>query len=213
MKLLCLANSYKEGGKCLAGIQLDAQNRPLLWYDRPRWIRPICETTFGQVPNYLCAEAMILDIIEIDNAEVSETGYQPENTTFDKDSIRIVGKLERDILDEICDNKIITKIFGNTGNAITKEAIDEVGYSLMFLKINRFQIREKNREHHKRPQLRFNFMYRGQWYNFPITDPDFLLKYALNNKLLDGISSVHVVLSISVPFNDAYYKLVGTIIY
>ena len=213
MKLLCLANSYKEGGKCLAGVQLDDQNRPLRINGRPRWIRPVCATTFGQVPNYLCAEAMILDIIEIDKAEVSETGYQPENTTFDKDSIRILGKLERDILDEICDNEAFTNIFGNTGNAITKEAIEEIGYSLMFLKINQFQITEKNRQHQKRPQLRFTFKYRGQVYNFPITDPDFLLKYALNKQLLDGITSVYVVLSISVPFNDAYYKLVGTIIY
>lgn len=197
----------------MAGIQLDDQNRPLRINGRPRWIRPVCATTFGQVPNYLCAEAMILDIIEIDNADVCEMGYQPENTTFDKDSIRIVGRLERNILDEIYDNENFTNIFGGTGNAIEKDRIDEIGYSLMFLKINNFQIREKNREHHKRPQLRFNFKYRGQWYNFPITDPDFLLKYALNNKLLDGIRSVYVVLSISVPFNDAYYKLVGTIIY
>ncbi len=197
----------------MAGIQLDDQNRPLRINGRPRWIRPVCATTFGQVPNYLCAEAMILDIIEIDNADVCETGYQPENTTFDKDSIRILGKLERNILDEICDNEAFTNIFGSTGNRIAKETIEEVGYSLMFLKINRFQIREKNRQEYKRPQLRFNFHYRGEWYNFPITDPDFLLKYTLNNKLLDGIPSVYVVLSISVPFNDAYYKLVGTIIY
>jgi len=213
MKLLCLANSYKEGGKCLAGIQLDAQNRPLRINGRPRWIRPVCATTFGQVPNYLCAEAMILDIIEIDNADVCETSYQPENTTFDKDSIRVLGKLERDILDEICDNEAFTTIFGNKGNTITKETIEEVGYSLMFVKITAFQIRQKKRQNYKRPQLRLTFRYRGQVYNFPITDPDFLLKYALNNKILDGINSIYVVLSISVPFNDAYYKLVGTVIY
>jgi len=83
----------------------------------------------------------------------------------------------------------------------------------MFVKITAFQIRQKKRQNYKRPQLRLTFRYRGQVYNFPITDPDFLLKYALNNKILDGINSIYVVLSISVPFNDAYYKLVGTVIY
>jgi len=43
-RLVCLSNSNKLGGRCLAGIELDNQNNPVIIYGRPKWIRPICNT-------------------------------------------------------------------------------------------------------------------------------------------------------------------------
>ena len=49
-KFICLANSFKEGGRCIAGIELDANNIPVIIDNRPKWIRPVCNTEHGEVP-------------------------------------------------------------------------------------------------------------------------------------------------------------------
>ena len=36
-RFVCLANSFKEGGRCFAGIELDANNKPLLVNGHPKW--------------------------------------------------------------------------------------------------------------------------------------------------------------------------------
>jgi len=38
-RFVCLANSFKEGGRCLAGIVLDNNNKPVIENALPKWIR------------------------------------------------------------------------------------------------------------------------------------------------------------------------------
>jgi hypothetical protein len=37
-RFVCLANSFKEGGRCLAGIELDNNNNPIIENGHPKWI-------------------------------------------------------------------------------------------------------------------------------------------------------------------------------
>lgn len=52
-RFVCLANSYKEGGMCLAGFELDVNNNPILINNHPKWLRPICKTNHGEIPKHL----------------------------------------------------------------------------------------------------------------------------------------------------------------
>ena len=110
-KFICLANSFKEGGRCIAGIELDAQNTPVFEKGKPKWIRPVGNTRYGEVPTEIAAPFKLLDIIELDVTESQPQGYQSENVAFDEKSIRICGSFNQEELLTICDN--VSLIFGN----------------------------------------------------------------------------------------------------
>lgn len=54
--ILCLANSYKHGGRCIAGIEVTINNGTYtIVRDAngvPKWLRPISHSAAGEVPNY-----------------------------------------------------------------------------------------------------------------------------------------------------------------
>ena len=211
MRILCLANSYKEGGRCIAGILLDENNAPVFNNGRPVWIRPICKAKHGQVPNYLCKHIVPLDIIQIDGTKVVGTGYQSENTTFDENQILVVDKVEKTFIDNLHDTTSL--IFKNRGKALPEDIINELDHSLLLVRSNEFEIIEKKYEDKEHPQIRLNFVFNGNSYNLPITDPIFLNKYEDEKSILDQNESIDIILSLGVPFREWYYKLVATIIY
>lgn len=213
MRILCLANSFKEGGRCLAGIQLDENNRPVMNGSRPVWIRPTCNTEHGQVPTYLCSNISTLDIFEIGNPEINGTGYQSENTSFNQNTLRVIGSVNKNILDNLCDNNSLRIIFGNRGKAVPEDTIQGINHSLMLVKTSDFQIIEREYEDREYPQVRLTFRYHGYLYDLPVTDPVFLNQYERNSEILEDVEEIFVVLSLGVPFNDWYYKLVAAIIY
>jgi hypothetical protein len=73
--LICLANSTKLGGRCVAGLRLDGNG----------WVRPIAsETAHGQLysRHYRLegdAEPEVLDVIGVDLVEYRPMPDQPEN--------------------------------------------------------------------------------------------------------------------------------------
>lgn len=211
MILLCLANSYKEGGRCIAGIQLDNNHNPILKNNSPIWIRPVCEADHGQVPNHLCQNIQPLDIIEINGTNNVGSGYQSENTSFDENEILSIGKANRNILNNLYSNTNL--IFGNRGKALPEDTIKTLNHSLILVNLSEFEIIEKQYEDREHPKVRLKFSYNNNSYDLPITDPIFLDSYSNNKTILNGKNDIDVVLSLGVPFNDWYYKLVATIIH
>jgi hypothetical protein len=81
-RIICLANSFKEGGRCLAGIDLDNNNQPVYENGRPKWIRPVCNTPHGEIPNHWVQLFQLLNIVEFEATESKAEGYQSENVAF-----------------------------------------------------------------------------------------------------------------------------------
>jgi len=211
MKLLCLANSYKEKGRCIAGILLDDNNNPILNNNNAVWIRPVCKADHGQVPNHLCENIVPLDIIEINGTNNVGTGYQSENTSFDESKILSMGKANRNILNNL--HSQTNLIFGNRGKALPEDTIKTLNHSLILVNLTEFEIVEKEYEDREHPQVRLNFSYNNNSYDLPVTDPIFLDSYNNNKTILNNKNDIDVVLSLGVPYKDWYYKLVATIIH
>lgn len=209
---VCLANSFKEGGRCLAGIELDANNNPRIENGNQKWIRPICNTPHGEVHTHLVSHINILDIIELEVTNYpEEKNYQSENANFRENSIRVVGQFNRNRLDSLCDNRNL--VFNNRGKAVSEEAIGKLTYSLMFIKTNQFEVVEKTYDDNPdRPQIRLIFSYNGNQYDLPVTDPVFLHHYQTNPDFLEECNELFLCLSIGVIWNAWYYKLVAGII-
>ena len=72
--ILCLANSWKSGGRCVAGIRMDDGS----------WIRPVSDTDDGELTPSQCTldnqrQARPLDIVRLYLKEPAPRPHQPEN--------------------------------------------------------------------------------------------------------------------------------------
>ncbi len=210
-KFICLANSFKESGRCIAGIELDANNNPVIIDGKPKWIRPICNTEHGEVPNHIAEPFQILNIIEISITANQPQGYQSENVAFNENSIRAVGNFNRNELSNLCDNGNL--IFGNRGKAVSQNTIGNLNHSLLLINVNQFQITQKIYEDRRpdHPQTRLVFTYNGNQYDLPVTDPVFLHRYQSNPDVLGGVNQVYLSVSLGVVWKEWYYKLIAGI--
>jgi hypothetical protein len=210
-RIVCLANSFKEGGRCLAGIELDNQNNPVIVNGRPRWIRPICNTLHGEVPNHIAEPFQILDIIDLKITGHHPQGFQAENVRFNENNIRHVGRFNRNLLANLCDNRNL--IFGNRGKAVPQEKIDNLYHSLLLISVTEFETIQKIYEDSPdRPKTRLVFDYNGNRYDFPVTDPVFLNRYHRNPDILEDVDQLYLSLSLGLEHEEWYYKLVAGII-
>ena len=81
-RIVCLANSRKLGGRCIAGKE---------WHDnRPGgWIRPVSDRSSKELSTHECRyedrrEPRLLDIIDISLLSQAVEGHQSENWLIDR---------------------------------------------------------------------------------------------------------------------------------
>ena len=209
-RFVCLANSFKEGGRCIAGIVLDDENNPVFQNGRPKWIRPVCKSLHGEVYTHLVSHLHILDIIELKTTVYPERTYQAENVYFNENTIKAVGKFNKQKLKAICD--IDKVIFGNNGKAVHRDKINDLDYSLTLIYAADIKVVKKASDDPYRPKLRLLFSYRKVDYDFPITDPAFVQRYLMNPIFHQEIKDLILCISLGIAFNDWHYKLVAGII-
>jgi len=214
-RFVCLANSYKEGGRCVAGIVLDAQNHPVREQGNPKWIRPICKTEYGEIPTHLVDNiSFIINLLDVVKIEVSDypdlQTHQPENALFDFNSLQVIGKYDqRNLIALYASHRLI---FGNRGKAVAKENIHRQNHSLMFVKTNAFEVWQRVFPDNPKPQVRIKFTYCGNPYDLPVTDPVFLEKYQSNPAFYKDYRQMDMTLSLGIEHQDWYYKLIAGII-
>ncbi len=214
MRIVCFSNSFKEGGRCLAGIQIDENLHIVKQNNRPKWIRPVCNTPHEEVPVHLVNNINYYDVIEfINDPNYERTDYQSENALIQGNSIHIIQRVSVNNMNALCDNDNYSLIFGNRGKAVHPDAIERLNYSLMMISVETFEVVERNYQDQIYPQIRLAFQYNGNNYNLPITDPVFLHQYQLKPNLLENIAQIYLVLSLGIEFEGWYSKLIATILY
>ena len=210
IRIVCLANSIKIGGRCLAGIQLDAANKPIFSRGKPKWIRPISKLGHGEVPT-ACAEPFeLLDVIEFEAGMADPEGHQSENVHCDLGSFRKVGVFPRDNLGVLCDRS--EKIFGNRGKAVSEDDENGPNYSLMLISVPEYETKSVTSQERTKPQIRIIFMYAGAEYDLPVTDPQFQSKYNIYHATAKSSSEQYLCLSLAVLQNGWYSKLVAGVL-
>jgi hypothetical protein len=100
-QIVCLANSYKTGGRCIAGIDIKTGE----------WVRPIPNNINKAITTQRfinCAEPKILDILEIPlENDGPDEGCQPENRLLKRGRWTKIGELKpRDLL-RYCTNESV----------------------------------------------------------------------------------------------------------
>jgi len=210
VKFVCLANSYKEHGRCVAGIEI-LNDVIVTESNSPKWIRPISSNLHGEIETSLVSNLNLLDIIEIEVTKNLPNGYQSENVLFDLNSINKIGNFSKENLSELCISKH-NLIFGNRGKSVIEEKVNELNYSLDFIVVTEFEFYYKKYEDNPNLQLRIIFTHNQNQYDLPVTDPIFMEKYKQNQKLIENKTEIYLVLSLGVIHKGWHYKLVAGIL-
>ena len=210
VKFICLANSYKEDGRCVAGIEI-LNDKIVIENESPKWIRPVSNSPHGEIETSLVSNLNLLDIVEIDITKNLPSGYQSENVLFDLNSINKIGDFPQEKLLELCKSKH-NLIFGNRGKSVIEEKVNELNYSLDLICVTVFKFYYKKFEDNPNSKLRIIFSHNGNEYDLPITDPLFIEKYKQNQIQVNARTEIYLVLSLAVIHDGWHYKLVAGVL-
>ena len=214
---LCLANSYKYGNRCLAGVEVRQTSSGfevvMDYWKHPIWFRPVKRlSNKGSVPNMEAENILLFDVILATNVEKCTDDAAIENYYYDK--LEIVGALP--MSNELCNamshsNRRV--IFGNTYASLTQEQFSRVDYSLLFVKAENVNCYLKDRKD-KQPQPRIKFTYNNLGYDLPVTDPNFRHLMERNLEAANSFSNYYLTLSLGIAFeDDRHYKLIAAVIH
>lgn len=215
-QIICMGNSYKNGGRCLAGIEVQNTTTGMSvvknYCGLPKWIRPVLSNGDKGLPEYMVGSYQMLDILTIDITDTAPTGAHCENVHFS--SMKKVGRLKQDCqnLNYLCDTRH-TLIFGNRGKAVPNEAFENGDYSLMFIKPESPEITMQYNDYGYE-KYRIQFIYNGTKYDFPLTDTRYINELSLGTKTCGkrNTGDLYLTLSLGVNHYDWHYKLVAGVI-
>ena len=101
-RIVCLANSRKLSGRCIAGLEIEGGQVG-------GWIRPVSSSPDGEISVYdqtmeNGSKPTLLDILEIQMIEPRPDGCQTENHLFDEEFYwEKAGKFSKPDLLQFCD--------------------------------------------------------------------------------------------------------------
>ena len=209
---LCLANSYKYGNRCLAGVELERKNgnfklKQDTW-GHPVWLRPVNSwTEAGAIPNDEATEIGIFDVVQLSDVEHCAEGAQVENYYYD--GLAVVGSMEATVQLLQSLSKTNRKVLlGNTYGSISHEQYCRMDYSVLMIKAEEVECYLKERVG-KQPQPRMGFVYNQIHYDFPVTDPNF--RHLMKSSIVDAnmYDAYYLTLSLSMLCEDRHFKLVA----
>jgi len=210
-KIICLANSKKLNGRCIAGKEIISN----------RWIRPVSNSEKGELsleqinyPDGSCPE--ILDIIEIWFEREVPKNYQPENIQIAGKKWKKIGKIDFIDLEKITDNASDIWLRDSKQDRIHSSYFinNKMEESLLLIGPSNFQIEVKERSYaHKRIGAVFKF--KEYTYNLGITDLKILEIYSNYAPGIYNIDYKNLFLCISLgeEYHFYHYKLVASVIF
>jgi len=217
-RIICLANSRKLNGRCVAGIDVE---------DNPGdWIRPVSGREHGEVSERdrryeNGADPALLDIIDIEMKGACPEGHQQENWLIDETIYwDKVGTASLDDLDEFVAPK---EILWNRGNStyqglndrITPAEAEASGSSLVLVHTDQLTIKVfKPGANFGNPKRRVQgrFEWAGHRYWFWVTDPLVEQTYLAQPDGEHDLGACFLTISIGEEHDGACYKLIAGVI-
>lgn len=218
-RILCLANSRKLNGRCVAGRKFDGHNAGA-------WIRPVSDRESGEVSEYERqyedgTDPQVLDIIDVPLVRPRPAAYQSENWLLDERYYwRKTGELSPSDLSRIVEPVEPLWLDGhNTYNGVNDKVpvtlLTEIQTSLRFIEVGALTLAvfapgEAFGNAKRRVQGRF--VHAGQKYSLWVTDPRYEKRYLAQSDGHYEIGDCCLTISLGERYQDACYKLIAAII-
>jgi ATP-dependent DNA helicase RecQ len=216
-KIVCLANSRKYSGRCVAG-------KELLSGHIGDWVRPVSSQETGELslkeigfPDGRLPA--LLDILSVPLAGPDPHSYQSENYLMDRGSWEKEGVLPVSDLPKLCDGVEHLWVNGHhshTGlnDRIPLKTVEEsVTSSLLLVKPDHLAVTVDEGARHLK-KIRAKFIYNGVTYWLSVTDP--LIEGRYMNEAFGQYpltrTDAYICVSIGEPYEGYCYKLVAGII-
>ena len=213
-EFVCLANSRKNCGKCVAGLE---------WIDKKvsnSWIRPVLDREGNAISDaeMICTDnklPRLLDIVKVPFTEYRPYLYQNENWLFDRGSRwEKVGSIDWSDLDSLADSDGDLWINqGRKNDRIHDDATRNLDHSLRLIVVQGLQI-SVGPEKYDRP-VRAKFTFNHQMYDLKVTDP-VVEKWARDTgrPSREVPDKRYLTISLAGPFRktNLHHKLVAAII-
>ena len=207
VRLLCLANSAKHNGRCIAGVRLDTAE----------WVRPVSTATDGTLTAQMCMldtgqEVQPLDVVDIEVTSARPERHQPENWVIGLRRWRLVEKWSvgqaAGLLESLRERG--PSLLGGTDSRIPIADIETtpVASSLAVVRVStpHFLVNafDPNR-------LRAWFSLRGQGYNLSVSDRAGWVEEVKRQGGVLAQSDWYLTISLTEPFalTGACHKLVA----
>ena len=218
-RIVCLANSRKMAGRCVAGKEISGNGLP------GNWIRPVSSRENESISEpercYVNGDdPELLDIIEVPLLSPKPRGYQQENWLLNASrQWRKVGRLPWDELPQLADPEapLWTNGFHSRGGENDQVPEDIAGVHDASLRLVRVHdltvtVSEPSRPSADFPILRGRFTHCNETYRFRITDP------VSESGSVDlpyreyPVGERYLTVSLGEPFEGNAYKLIAAII-
>jgi hypothetical protein len=218
-RLLCVANSRKLNGRCVAGIELSGSNR------RVGWIRPVSAREHEEVSEYERqyedgSDPRVLDVMNVPLLEARSKGYQQENWLLDPDHYwQKVARASWSDLERVGEPVSPLWIDGYStyngrNDRIPLAQVTGLTSSLRLVRVDQLRLSVfKPGEAFGNPKRRVQgrFIHSGTEYRLWVTDPRYEREYLAKSDAEYEIGESYVTVSLGEPHNDACYKLVAAI--
>lgn len=218
-RIVCLANSRRQSGRCIAGRVWDG-NRP------GNWIRPVSDREGEEVSEderrYEDGrDPQVLDIIDLPLLSPKPNDHQQENWLLDSNFYWTkVGVLPLDKLQQLVDPVAPLWIDGHStysgrNDQIPRVLTKSLESSLRLIHVDSLQLsvfRPGEEFGNPKRRVQGRFSYARNEYALWITDPSYERKYLSKPDGEYEIGESFLTISLGEPFKEACYKLVATVI-
>ncbi len=218
-RIVCLANSRKLSGRCVAGKELSG-GRPV------GRIRPVSAREHEEVSEYERqyqdgSDPRVLDIMDVPLLDARPTGYQQENWLLDPEHYWVkVGHFSWSDLQQLADPAAPLWVNGHStyngyNDKIPLALAGHLRSSLRLVRVDGLTLSVfKPGEAFGNPKRRVQgqFQHDGLEYRLWVTDPGYERTYLARPDGDYEIRESFLALSLGEAYNDACYKLIAAII-
>jgi hypothetical protein len=211
IKMICLANSWRPGGRCVAGISVTTGN----------WIRPVpnAGAAIPERRTIIDGRHMLpLDIVTMELAKPKlSTRYQCENRVIEDWNFKIVGQADPKSLLPHCSKS--ATLLHSVGKVAYPAHLEKLGptkwVSLELVRVTN-PIFEKDPRKTNRWQVKFSLGRLGRIYCLGVTDPIITVRLNQGQKISkECLLTVSLTEPIELPryeIPELCYKIVAAVI-
>lgn len=218
-RIVCLANSRKLNGRCIAGKELSG--------DRPvGWIRPVSAREHEEVSEYERqyedgSDPRVLDLMDVPLLDPRPKGYQQENWLLNPEEYWLkAGRATWNDLPSLADPVAPLWIDGHStyngmNDKIPLSLADTLDHSLRLIRVERLMLsvfKPGEAFGNLKRRVQGGFQHAGTRYRLWITDPGYERAYLAKPDGDYQIGESFLTISLGEPYNDACYKLIAAII-
>jgi hypothetical protein len=219
-RFVCLANSFKTTGRCLAGREIlpDGSFGP--------WLRPVSRRPTAEVQLWECLyrnneTPKLLDLIEVQLLRPAPHNHQTENHVIDNArEWTKAGQLGWAALQQLVEQpRMLWRNTGHTSsgirNCLSRSEAAQEHHSLVLIRTESLRLHiapkcgyQKHRNHQA------DFYYRGVNYSLKLTDPSAIEAFLAKPAGTYSLHNVYLCISLTEPWekdNNRCHKIVAAV--